>query len=140
MCIRDSTWLVAGQLGRRAGQRRAAAAALDEAVRRFEALGAMVWLARTRREIAGLGLDRRATGASRGPDALTPSEARIAELAASGLTNRAVAERLLVSPKTVEASLARAYANLVIRSRAELGARFGRERGVQDLPARTDTA
>ncbi len=42
-------------------------------------------------------------------------------LAAQGLTNRAVAERLFVSPKTVEANLSRAYSKLGIRSRAELG-------------------
>jgi DNA-binding CsgD family transcriptional regulator len=37
------------------------------------------------------------------------------------MTNREVAERLSLSPKTVEAHLARAYAKLGIRSRAELG-------------------
>jgi len=47
---------------------------------------------------------------------------RIAELAASGKTNRAVAEAAFVSPKTVEANLARVYRKLRISSRAELGA------------------
>jgi DNA-binding NarL/FixJ family response regulator len=46
------------------------------------------------------------------------------ELIAEGLTNRAVAERLVLSPKTVEAHLARAYAKLGVRSRAELGRRL----------------
>ena len=118
------SWLVAGQLRRRAGQRRAAAAAFAEAERLFEALGAAVWLDRTRRGLRSLG-SARGSAASIAADDLTPSETRIAELAASGLTNRAVAERLLISPKTVEASLARAYAKLGIRSRAELGARLG---------------
>jgi len=53
---------------------------------------------------------------------MTPSEQRVAEMAASGLTNRQIAERLFISPKTVEANLARAYLKLGIRSRAELGA------------------
>ena len=118
------SWLVAGQLRRRSAQRRAAAGALAEAERRFETLGASVWLDRTRRELRSLG-NARGTAAALAADALTPSETRIAELAASGLTNRAVAERLLISPKTVEASLAKAYAKLGIRSRAELGARLG---------------
>ena len=48
----------------------------------------------------------------------------IAELAAAGMTNRQVAEQAFVSPKTVEASLARVYRKLGIRSRAELGARM----------------
>lgn len=49
----------------------------------------------------------------------------MARLAASGLTNREVAAQLFVSPKTVEANLARIYRKLGIRSRAELGARLG---------------
>jgi DNA-binding CsgD family transcriptional regulator len=118
------TWLVAGQLRRRAGQRRAAAAAFEEAERGFAALGASVWLQRARSGLRSLG-NARGSATALAADDLTPSETRIAELAASGLTNRAVAERLLISPKTVEASLARAYAKLGIRSRAELGARLG---------------
>jgi DNA-binding NarL/FixJ family response regulator len=65
-----------------------------------------------------LGLRRGAAGE------LTASEGRIAELAATGFTNREVAAALFVSPKTVEASLARVYRKLGIRSRAELGARM----------------
>jgi DNA-binding CsgD family transcriptional regulator len=55
---------------------------------------------------------------------LTVSELRVAQLTASGLTNREVAARLFISPKTVEANLARVYRKLNIRSRAELGARL----------------
>lgn len=51
---------------------------------------------------------------------LTVSERRIAELAAAGMTNKQVATAAFVSPKTVEANLARAYAKLGIRSRAQL--------------------
>ena len=58
--------------------------------------------------------------------ALTPSEARIARLAASGMTNREVAAKLFISPKTVESNLARVYDKLGIRSRAELGAAVSR--------------
>ena len=56
---------------------------------------------------------------------LTPSEQRVAELAASGMTNRDVAAALFISPKTVEANLSRIYRKLGIHSRAELGRRMG---------------
>ena len=55
---------------------------------------------------------------------LTSSELRVAELAATGGTNREIAEALFISPKTVEANLARVYRKLDIRSRAELGQRM----------------
>ena len=54
---------------------------------------------------------------------LTPAEQRVAELVASGMTNRDVAAKLYISAKTVEATLARVYRKLGIRSRAELGRR-----------------
>jgi DNA-binding NarL/FixJ family response regulator len=56
----------------------------------------------------------------RTPPGLTPSEQRVAELVASGMTNRDVAAELFISPKTVEANLSRIYHKLGIRSRAEL--------------------
>jgi len=52
---------------------------------------------------------------------LTVTEERVASLAASGLTNRVIAERAFLSPKTVEANLARVYQKLGINSRAQLG-------------------
>ena len=55
------------------------------------------------------------------PSDLTPTEEKIARLAAEGFTNREVAERAFVSAKTVEANLARVYDKLGLRSRAELG-------------------
>ena len=56
--------------------------------------------------------------------ALTPSEQRVAELAASGMTNRDIAATLFITIKTVEHNLSRVYAKLGIRSRAELGRRM----------------
>lgn len=53
--------------------------------------------------------------------ALTPSKERIARLAGEGLTNNEIAARLSISPKTVEASLGRAYQKVGISRRAELG-------------------
>jgi DNA-binding CsgD family transcriptional regulator len=56
----------------------------------------------------------------RGPGALTPAQLRTAEMAASGMTNREVAQALFVSTKTVETQLSQAYAKLGIAARAEL--------------------
>jgi DNA-binding NarL/FixJ family response regulator len=55
---------------------------------------------------------------------LTPSERRVAQLAVTGLRNREVATALFISPKTVEANMARIYRKLGIHSRAELGRRM----------------
>lgn len=55
-----------------------------------------------------------------GRDALTPSELRIAELAARGDSNRDIAQSLFITPKTVENHLGRIYKKLSIRSREEL--------------------
>jgi DNA-binding CsgD family transcriptional regulator len=109
------TLLVLGQVQRRANQRRAARETLERALAIFEQLGAAQWAKRTRGELARLGLRRRAGSE------LTPTEARVAERAASGMTNRAIAGALFISPKTVEANLARVYRKLGIASRAQLG-------------------
>jgi DNA-binding CsgD family transcriptional regulator len=51
---------------------------------------------------------------------LTPSERRIAELAATGQSNREIAQALFVTPKTVEYHLRNAYRKLDIQTRGEL--------------------
>jgi DNA-binding CsgD family transcriptional regulator len=107
--------LLLGVLLRRRRRRTDSARRLDEALRTFEAIGAPRWAERAAGE-----LDRVGTTPGEA-DRLTPSEERIARLAATGLTNREVASRLRISPKTVEANLSRAYAKLGIRTRAELG-------------------
>lgn len=55
-----------------------------------------------------------------GLDALTPSERRVADLAAAGHTNREIAQSLFVTRKTVESHLRQTYMKLGIRSREEL--------------------
>ncbi|MEU7790560.1 AAA family ATPase [Amycolatopsis sp. NPDC049159] len=59
-----------------------------------------------------------------GVSALTPSERRVAQLAADALTNRQIAERLYVTEKTVEAHLSRAFRKLDVRSRIQLVSRL----------------
>jgi DNA-binding CsgD family transcriptional regulator len=111
---RARTQLLLGQLLRR--ERSEAAAVLRDALAAFEQLGTPLWAARARAELAGTGPRARAP-----QEGLTPAEQRVAELAASGMTNRDVAATLFISAKTVEATLARVYRKLGIRSRAELG-------------------
>jgi DNA-binding CsgD family transcriptional regulator len=111
--------LVLGRNLRRMKRKSDAKDVLGTALTIFERLPAPLWAEQCRGEIARLGLRRAPTGE------LTEGERRVAELAASGLTNREVAARLFMSPKTVEANLARAYRKLGIHSRAELGSRMG---------------
>ncbi len=114
------TLLVKGRLQRRLKQKAAAAETLREAVAILERSGATIWAEHARRELERIGLRR-------APDELTVSEQRVAELAATGLTNREVALAAFMSPKTVEANLSRVYRKLGITSRAELGARMAAE-------------
>ena len=109
------TLVVLGRLQRRMGQRRAARTSLERAVTLFDAIGAPPWAEAARREA-------RRIGVRRAPTELTENELLIAELAAGGLTNREIASQQFVSPRTVEANLARAYRKLAIKSRAQLGA------------------
>ncbi|WP_254909652.1 helix-turn-helix transcriptional regulator, partial [Micromonospora sp. NBS 11-29] len=112
--------LVAGRAYRRARRRREARAALDAAIGEFDALGASGFADRARAELGRIGAR---TAAS---TTMTATEERVARLAARGQTNRAIADALYISPKTVEANLARVYRKLGIASRAELGAVMGR--------------
>jgi DNA-binding CsgD family transcriptional regulator len=115
---RARSLLALGRIRRRARKRLAAKSALEEALALFQAAASPRWIEQAETEIAALGLRPGS------PDELTPSEERVARLAASGLTNREVAAALIVSRKTVEAHLASVYRKLGIHSRAELGARL----------------
>ncbi|GGN28000.1 helix-turn-helix transcriptional regulator [Streptomyces fuscichromogenes] len=112
-------------------------AQLDHAYGRFLcALGrtttGLGWLQRAQDDFASLGADAFARncardraavtrGAAPSPDvALTEREETVAGLVASGLTNRQVAERLLISAKAVEYHLGKIYRKLGVRTRSEL--------------------
>jgi DNA-binding CsgD family transcriptional regulator len=114
------TLLITGQLQRRAKRKALARQHLQQALGIFESLPAPTWAARARSELSRIGLRPPA------PLELTATEERIAALAASGHTNRQVAAALFLSPRTVEANLARAYRKLGVSSRAELGAAMTR--------------
>ena len=114
------TLLARGRLERRLGERRSARATLEAAGRAFEEAGAEGWAAAVGAEL------RRIPGRRASADEITPSERRVAELSGAGQTNREVAAALFLSPKTVEANLARIYRKLGITTRAELGAWLAR--------------
>ena len=109
--------LAAGAFERRRGSRRTAAALLDQAVDRFERLGAAPFLATALQERRSCGVDARDRSDARG---LTKAEAAVAALVAEGRTNREVAASLVVSVKTVESHLARIFDKMGVRSRTEL--------------------
>jgi DNA-binding NarL/FixJ family response regulator len=79
-------------------------------------MGAQLWAVRVAQDLERTTTHRVIDGE------LTPSDAQIARLAASGRTNREIAQRLFVGTKTVEAALSRVYGTLGVRSRAELAA------------------
>jgi DNA-binding NarL/FixJ family response regulator len=109
------TLLEKGSIERRAKRKAAAKQTLEQALAILEPLDSAIWLARTRDELGRIGL-RRATVS----DGLTPAQQRVAELAASGATNREIALKLYMSERTVEAHLTKVYREFGIRSRAQL--------------------
>jgi DNA-binding CsgD family transcriptional regulator len=108
-----------GAARRRAGQRPAAEPPLRRGLQLADRIGAPPLIQAARRELHALGLRPRRPAVT-GPDSLTPTERRVAELASSGLTNRQTAEALFVTVKTVETHLARTYSKLGISTRTEL--------------------
>jgi DNA-binding CsgD family transcriptional regulator len=117
-----------GALLRREGRRSEARDELRLALDLADRCGAGELAGRVREELRQAGARPRRAAMS-GPESLTPSERRVAELAARGLTNREIAETLWVSRKTVEVHLGHAYGKLGIRSRAELPAALGDRAG-----------
>jgi DNA-binding CsgD family transcriptional regulator len=87
----------------------------------FDALGLIAWSEQARAELRAAG----EASPRRGPDArdqLTPHELSIAQLAAEGLTNREIGQRLYLSHRTVSTHLHRIFPKLGVSSRADLGA------------------
>ncbi|WP_260765052.1 LuxR family transcriptional regulator [Mycobacterium sp. SMC-4] len=120
---RARTALVWGQLQRRLRRKGAAATILTEALETFERLGTPLWAQRAQAE-----LSRTVVSPSDGNGGLTESEQRVAELAASGATNKDIAAAMFITTKTVEHHLTKVYRKLGISSRAELGRRMDRVR------------
>ncbi|MGW3134920.1 helix-turn-helix transcriptional regulator [Streptomyces sp. NPDC001139] len=108
-----------GSALRRMGQPAAAREPLRRALDLATRCGATPLAEHARNELAAAG-GRSRTTALTGPDALTPSERRVAELAATGTSNRQIAQQLYVTPKTVEVHLSATYRKLGITTRTQL--------------------
>lgn len=118
------TLLGHGSWLRRTGRPSAARPALRTAAEMFAALGAAPWTDRARAELRAAG-DSGAPASAPAPaaadaTALSPQERHVVRLAAEGLTNRQIGERLFLSPRTVGYHLYNAYPKLGVSSRIEL--------------------
>jgi DNA-binding NarL/FixJ family response regulator len=105
----------------RANRRSDARPVLREGVHLAQRLGAADLALRGDEEIAATGARPRKLHVG-GRAALTPSERRIAQLAATGRSNKEIAQELFVTVKTVELHLSNCYRKLDITSRNELAA------------------
>ena len=118
---------------RRNRQRAEAREQLHSAGEVFGRLELSLWSQRVRAELRAVG-DRDESSAAPletpadrtlGGSGLTPQQMQIARLIAEGATNREVAERMFISPRTVDYHLRNIFQRLSITSRAELIRRFG---------------
>jgi DNA-binding CsgD family transcriptional regulator len=113
---------------RRAGRRMDARAPLARAAQLAHEGGAAALGLRAQEELRASGARPRRVQVV-GAEALTPQERRVAVMAAEGRNNREIAQTLFVTPKAVEWHLGNTYRKLDIRSRKELPAALGAERG-----------
>jgi DNA-binding CsgD family transcriptional regulator len=107
----------------RRGCREEGVGALGSALERYAGASATWDVGRVRRRLRALGVRRRlvrAAAPARGWAGLTASELVVVRLVAHGLTNRAAAARLFLSPHTVSMHLRHAFAKLGVNSRVEL--------------------
>ena len=125
---RGHTLLVLAQVERRRRRHAAARAAVNEALAIFTRAGAKPWMEQAARALArvdGVAVtwkpeQRRADLTA----VLNATEARIAKMVGEGASNREIATRMLLSVKTVEATLTRIYRKLGVRSRTQLSSKL----------------
>lgn len=111
--------LALGERLRRARAMSDARIPLRTAAATFERIGARPWAERARTELLATGETRAGQGNGSHPE-LTAQERQVAELAASGLTNREIGARLYLSHRTVGSHLHHVFPKLGITSRAAL--------------------
>jgi len=99
---------------------------LDQALATYERLGAVRDTARVDALLRSAGIRRGSRSPRRRPEfgwqSLTPAEETVARMAAEGLTNPQIGERLFVSRRTVQTHLAHVFEKLGISSRTLLAA------------------
>ncbi|MDX6730894.1 MAG: hypothetical protein QOC54_842, partial [Baekduia sp.] len=128
------TQLAYGERLRRDRRRADAREQLGDALEVFERLGATSWADRARVELRATGgaaaeggaAEKEAVAAA-GLEELTAHELQIARLVAYGMTNREVAAKLFLSPKTIEYHLSQIYRKLDLRSRTQLASLMASE-------------
>ncbi|WP_028651029.1 ATP-binding protein [Nocardioides halotolerans] len=118
---RARTQLALGEHLRRTRRRTDARPPLRAALDAFEELGATSWAERARQELRASGETAR-RGDRLVPTGLTAQESQIAGLVRQGLSNKDVAARLYISPRTVDFHLRNVFSKLEITSRTELAA------------------
>ncbi|GAA4261006.1 helix-turn-helix transcriptional regulator [Dactylosporangium darangshiense] len=92
----------------------------------LELIGAATWAAQAALELRAAG-ERPAAAAPALHEVLTSQELQVARLAAQGLSNREIGERLYLSPRTISSILYRMFPKLNVTSRGQLAARLGRD-------------
>ena len=104
-------------------RRRRRADAIDQlvpALAAFEKMGCVPWSARCHEELHAAGVDTTRSDPYSATALLTAQERQVADAAAEGLTNAAIARRMFLSPKTIELHLTHVYRKLAISGRSEL--------------------
>jgi DNA-binding CsgD family transcriptional regulator len=125
------TELLYGEWLRRARRSSEARGVLLGALERFGQVGAALWTDRARAELRAAGGKAFGTQAPTGAvSQLTSQELQVVRLAAAGETNRDIAARLFLSPRTISHHLYRAFPKLGVTTRTELAH--------LDLPGRAD--
>ena len=117
-----------GSALRRANHRKEAREPLREGLDIAHRCGAALLEERARTELQAAGARPRKVLLA-GVDALTPSELRVAQMAAEGMTNREIAQALTVTPKTVETHMRHVFQKLDVGRRTELPAALEAEPG-----------
>jgi DNA-binding CsgD family transcriptional regulator len=126
-------WL-AGRAYAKAGDRRAAEAQLSRAFTALEECDATVLAERAATELRRLGkLVPRRRASQSAVDALSPREREVAELVMRGSSNRQIAERLVLSQKTVETHLRKVFDKLGVGSRTEVAVAMARTEPAREL-------
>jgi DNA-binding CsgD family transcriptional regulator len=118
-----SAWEDLGVAQQRRESEKSGTDAFTEALVLFKQAGATRDAARVRARLRALGIRRRLTASERpatGWASMTKSELAVAQLVADGFTNREIAERLFVSPHTVNTHLRHVFAKLRVNSRVDL--------------------
>ncbi|MBW8795599.1 MAG: LuxR family transcriptional regulator [Streptomyces sp.] len=117
---RARTELLFGGALRRLRQRTEARDRLHSALEAFESFGAPHCAAQARAELRALGTPLTAHSGADPAAVLTAQQLMVARMAAEGATNREIADRLNLSPRTIDHHLRGVFSRLGIRSRIEL--------------------